>query len=273
MNSFHKTLLLFLCCTFFACQSTKKLPNLKTITFYVGTATNLATEGIYAYELNLQTGETTLKNKTTGILNPSFLALSSNNQFLYSIQKVEGQKESGVSAFSVDRNTGALQLINQQTTKGKGACYVGVDKANKNVLIAHYGSGSVANLPIQKDGSLGAVSDLVQHEGSSINLERQKGPHAHFIRQGIGDFIYATDLGIDKIMLYKLKNGQLKAGKTEHIDLVAGAGPRHIAFHPNEQFLYVMNELVGSVTVFEYDKQQQIFKNLQTISSLPTDFH
>ena len=139
-------------------------------------------------------------------------------------------------------------------------------------MIAHYGSGSIVNLPINADGGLGRGKDIIQHQGSSINEERQKGPHAHYIKQGVGELIYAADLGIDKVQLYTLKNAQLMPNQPAFISLPKGVGPRHVDYHPNGKFVYIMNEMGGSVSVFRYDKESKSFEIQQTISSLPIAF-
>jgi 6-phosphogluconolactonase len=254
------------------CQTSKKVSISEASRFYVGTSTNLDTEGIYAYSFNQNTGDFQEISKTTGILNPSFLSITSDNTALYAINKVAGQKASQVSAYSIDKNTGNLKLLNRQNAEGSGACYISVDATNKNVMIANYVSGSINAFPIEKNGQLGNRNSMVQHYGSSINKERQEGPHAHYIHSGIGNKIYVADLGTDKIMLYQLQKGQFKAATPSSIDLHPGAGPRHIDYSPDGKFVYIMNELEGSVSVFGYDASQNNYKNLQTISTLPVGF-
>ncbi|MEM9885364.1 MAG: lactonase family protein [Bacteroidota bacterium] len=243
----------------------------QTLTFFVGTATDLPTEGIYAYTLNVKTGETTFLAKQENIINPSFLAISPNNQLLYALERKKDASENTVKAYAIAEN-GTLDLLNQQSTKGQGACYISTSKTGENVFIAHYGSGSVVNLPVRSDGSLGEVLDFIQYEGSSIDPKRQKSPHAHYIRRGLGDLVYTADLGTDKVHLYRLEEGHLVPNEPTYLELPKGAGPRHLAHHPNSKFLYVMNEMGGSVSVFAYDRSRQSFEMQQTISSLPTNF-
>ena len=263
-------LLLFLS-NVFACASVHKTNKPNQLSFFVGTSTNLPTEGIYAYTLDVATGKCTFQSKTENIISPSFLAISPNKQFLYALERAEGASENSVKAYKISE-TLSLNFLNQHSTKGQGACYISIDNTGKNALIAHYSSGSVVNLSIREDGSLGKVVDLIQYEGSSINKERQEGPHAHYIRQGLDDKIYAADLGTDKIMLYELKNGRLQANQPTHLKAIPGAGPRHIDYHPKGKFVYVMNEMGGSVSVFKYDEALKTFEIQQTISSLPTAF-
>ncbi|MEM6320777.1 MAG: lactonase family protein [Bacteroidota bacterium] len=254
-----------------ACANLKKGNTLQEIPFFVGTSTNLPTEGIYAYTLNSENGSGTFQSKTENIINPSFLAIHPNNQFVYALERKERDTENQVKAYAINSDQ-SLRLLNQQSTKGSGACYISVGKSGENVMIAHYGSGSIASLPINTDGSLNPAKDIIQHQGSSIYEERQKGPHAHYIKQGVGNLIYAADLGIDKVMLYQLKNGELVANQPTHLQLPLGAGPRHLSYHPNGKFVYVMNEMGGSVSVFSYNNSTKTFTLQQTISSLPAGF-
>ena len=184
---------------------------------------------------------------------------------------VKGEKEGQVSGFNIDTKTGRLELLNRQSSKGRGICYVSTDENNK-VIAANYSSGSVTLFPVDNKGMMSQASSIMQHSGSSINKERQEGPHAHYIEQGFGGLLYAADLGTDKIMLYKLNGNQLTPHTPDHIATHPGAGPRHIDFHPGGKYLYVLNELEGSVTCFEYSPIDNKFERLQTISSLPADF-
>ncbi|MFK7932542.1 MAG: lactonase family protein [Saprospiraceae bacterium] len=256
---------------FFACTYSSSPNSPQQFTLFVGTSTDSPDEGIYAYTLNAKTGHCTFSSKTTEIINPSFLAIHPNNKYLYSLERIKGVEENRVKAYVIHDDY-TLQLLNQQSTRGQGACYISVDKMGEQVFIAHYRSGSVVNLPIQSDGTLGEVVGIVQHQGSSIDTTRQKSPHAHYIRQGENNLIYATDLGIDKIQLYQLEEGRLTKNNPAAIATPSGGGPRHLAEHPNKKYLYVMNEMGGSVSVFNLNVATSTFKNLQTISTLPSDF-
>lgn len=255
-----------------SCTSSKQLAKDSVTRIYVGTNTGSAEEGIYSFQFNTETGACTFEHKTK-LLNPSFLCLSANNKQLYALNKVEGQKEGSIAAFAIEAKTGALQFLNRQSTEGRGACYVGLDASGKYAMAANYSSGSASIFPLQKDGSLSPASSTVQHEGTGPNKERQEGPHAHYINHGPDNLILAVDLGIDKVMLYQIdqKTNTLNTANPASITLGAGAGPRHIDFHSNGKWLYVLNELEGSLTVFERDANNA-FKNLQTISSLPAGF-
>jgi len=221
--------------------------------------------------MNLKNGQSEMISKYPNILNPGYLALSNDGNNLYAIHSIKDEKESGLSAFKINKNTGTLELINHQSTGGRGGCHISVT-AEDDVVVANYSSGSIAFLPTQKDGSLAKATSKHTHSGSSVNKDRQKGPHAHFIQQGVGGLFYAVDLGIDKIMLYKQVNDELVANNPPSIDMHPGAGPRHVDFHPNGKYVYVINELEGSVTGLKYNGNNQPFEVLQTISSLPNGF-
>ena len=154
-------------------------------------------------------------------------------------------------------------------------CYISFDKTGKYALVANYTSGSVAVFPVEADGRLGEASAFVQHSGSSVNKDRQAGPHAHWIETTADNrFAIAADLGLDELLVYRFdaKNGTLAANDPPYAKLDPGSGPRHIAFHPNGKFVYVVNELGSSITAFSYDAGRGALKKLSTVSTLPKGF-
>jgi 6-phosphogluconolactonase len=143
------------------------------------------------------------------------------------------------------------------------------------VLVANYGGGSVCVLPILDDGQLDGATALVQHEGSSVNPRRQRGPHAHSVNVSPDDrFAFVADLGLDKVMIYRfdVTAGTLAPADPPWASVSPGAGPRHFAFHPGGKFAYVINELQSTVTAFAYDPERGSLDDLQTVSTLPSDF-
>jgi 6-phosphogluconolactonase len=165
-------------------------------------------------------------------------------------------------------------LLNQQPSLGADPCHLTIDRKRKNLLVANYTGGSVAVLPIRRDGSLGPASDVKQHEGSSIK-EQQKGPHAHCVILDRSErYALVADLGLDKIMLYRYDktNGKLAAGKQSWAPLQSGAGPRHLTLHPNGKYAYVINELDSTLTVFRYDELHGTLTLIETVSTLPGNF-
>jgi 6-phosphogluconolactonase len=212
------------------------------------------------------------------VVNPSFLAIHPNRRFLYAIGEVgqfAGGKGGAVSAFAVDPESGKLTLLNQKSSRGPGPCHVVIDKSGANVLVANYGGGSVACLPIGEDGRLGDATSFIQHKGSSVNRQRQEGPHAHSINLDPANrFAFAPDLGLDKIMIYRLDAaGHLLTPNDPPAATVApGSGPRHFDFHPNGRFAYAINELASTITAFEYDAERGTLQTIQTVTTLPEGF-
>jgi 6-phosphogluconolactonase len=250
----------------------------RELLIYVGTYTSGKSEGIYLYRLNLSSGELKHVTTTKGVKDPSFLALSPNRRFLYAVNEVEefeNKKSGALSAFAIDQKTGELQLLNQKPTLGGAPCYVVVDRTGKFVLVANYVGGNVAVLPVNSNGSLGEATDVKQFEGSSIDANRQEGPHAHCILLDHSNrFAYACDLGTDKIMSFRFdsRRGNLTPTGTPWVQLKPGAGPRHLTFHPRGNYAYVINELHATITAFTHHRTSGNLIEVQTVPTLPQDF-
>ena len=248
--------------------------------FYVGTYTEEGSKskGIYAYRYDAATGDVTPLGLAADTTNPSFVALHPNGQFLYAVNEVQkfgGPNSGGVSAFSIDRNTGKLTFLNEVASRGADPCYITVDKSGKYVMVANYTSGNIAVFPIGNDGKLGESSSFVQHSGKGPNHDRQEGPHAHSIDLSPDNrFAFVDDLGIDELRVYKYDatKGTLTPNVPPFVQLDAGAGPRHFALHPSGKFAYVIAEMHSSVTAFSADLSAGTFHSLQTISTLPKGF-
>lgn len=244
---------------------------------YVGTYTGGKSKGIYRSELDLETGKLSDPVLAGEVTSPSFLAIHPSRKYLYAVTEIgdfQGKKTGAVGAFSIDSATGDLKLLNQQPSGGAGPCHLVVDKAGANVLVANYGGGSVASLPIQADGSLAPAKSVIQHAGSSVNKQRQESPHAHSINLDAANrFAFAADLGLDKVLVYQFDSqaGTLAANSPPAADVEPGSGPRHFAFHPSGKYAYVINEMTLTVTVFEYDAEKGRLNAIQTISTVPAD--
>jgi 6-phosphogluconolactonase len=242
---------------------------------FIGTYTSGKSEGIYRATLDLTTGALSKPELAAKVENPSFLAIHPTGKFLYAageMSNFEGKPGGAVSSFALDGTTGALKLLNQQSSRGAGPCYLVVDRAGKNVLVANYNGGSVAVLPIENNGSLRPASSFVQHKGSSVNPKRQEAPHAHSINvDPTGAFAVVADLGLDKLLVYRFDStaGTLTANDPPSTSVAPGAGPRHFAFHPSGRFAYVINEISSTVTAFNYDAKKGTLTEIETKSTLP----
>ena len=245
---------------------------------YIGTYTRQQSKGIYAFRFNPATGKTQSLGLAAEAEHPSFLAIHPSRNFLYAVNEIsnfEGRKAGSVSAYAMDTQTGRLSLLNRVSSQGDSPCHLVVDKIGSVLFAANYGAGSVATFPIMRDGKLGEASSLVQHVGGSAHPQRQQGPHAHqVVPAPDGRFALVPDLGLDKVLVYPLEaaKGTFTAGAAVTAKLEPGSGPRHLAFHPGGRFLYVINELRSTVTVFGYDPNKGILEELQTVSALPKNF-
>ncbi len=257
----------------FSQEPHRKAP--KKFWVFIGTYTRGKSKGIYRAVLDLKTGKLTEPKLAAETKNPSFLAIHPSGKYLYSVgelSKFQGKRAGAVNAFSLNPKTGKLKFLNQQSSKGAGPCHLVVDKTGQYVLVANYGGGSVCVLKIAKGGKLGKTTAFIQHKGSSVDPNRQKGPHAHSINLDAANrFAFVADLGLDKVLIYKFtaKKGSLGESKTKAITLAPGAGPRHFAFHPSRKFAYVINEMKSTITAMKYDPETGGLKKLQTLSTLP----
>ena len=251
-----------------------------SIRVFVGTYTRNGSEGIYTFELDPQTGKTTPPQLAAKLVNPSFVAISPSGKFLYAVNEVSdfpganGKKAGGVSSFAMDAKTGKLTKLNSQVSGGAGPCHLSVDRTGKCVIVANYGGGSVASLPVKANGELEPAASFIQHEGSSVNPGRQKGPHAHSANVDAGNnFVVVADLGLDKLMVYKFdaEKGTLSPNDPPSVSSNPGAGPRHFSFHPTGKFAYACNEMQSSVTAYAYDAKKGVLTPLMTLSTLPDD--
>jgi 6-phosphogluconolactonase len=245
---------------------------------YVGTYTRAPSKGIYAYRFQGTTGALTPAG-TAGLVaeteNPSFLAVHPNQRFLYAVNEVSrygGGAAGSVSAFSIDRATGTLTLLNRVSSRGADPCHLSIDRSGKWLFVANYTGGSVAAFPLHDDGKLGEASAFFQHAGASVNKARQEGPHAHdAVVSPDNRFLLAADLGLDRVLTYRLDPaaGGLAPAEPGPATVKPGSGPRHLAFRPDGKFVYVLNEMVPGVTAFRYDAGRGTLTELQTLSTLP----
>jgi 6-phosphogluconolactonase len=237
---------------------------------YVGTYTDAKrSDGIYLLRMDPRTGQLRAVGSVDAGPNPSFLALHRNGRLLYAVNEVE---QGAVGAFAIAAETGALTRLNQQPSEGSAPCYVSLDKSGRAVLIANYDSGSVALLPLETGGALARATSVVKHEGSGPVADRQGQPHAHCIMTDPSNrFALAADLGADRVFVYRLDHDEKSLRRNVGGDAVmrAGAGPRHLAFHPTRPFVFVANELDSTVATLRFDAERGALQVLETRSTLP----
>lgn len=248
---------------------------------YVGTYTRGKSQGIYFYRLQTRNLEVA-QNITLVPLglaaearNPSFLVADHARRLVFCVNETnefDGQPGGAVSAYAIDPATGRLRLINQQPTRGAGPCHLALDPTGRHLVIANYGGGSVTVVPVAPDGRLGPPTDFVQHAGSSVHPQRQRGPHAHCATFSPDNrFVFVCDLGLDQVLAYRFDAaaGKLTPAPTPATPLPPGSGPRHLVFRPDGRFAYVINELASTITAFAYDATAGKLDERQTLSTLP----
>jgi 6-phosphogluconolactonase len=241
---------------------------------YFGTYTGPKSQGIYRAEFDSAEGRLGEPTLAAEVKNPSFLAINPAQTQLFAVCELNdfnGKKGGGVASFSLDAKTGELKAINQQSAVGTGPCHITCDKTGKNVLIANYGGGSAAVLPIGAEGVLGEATSFVQHKGTGPIKSRQEAPHVHSANlDKAGRFAVFADLGLDKVFVYKFDSskGTITPNNPSGVETEPGAGPRHLSFHPNGNYAYVCNELDSTVTALSYDPDKGVFTKLNTLSTL-----
>jgi 6-phosphogluconolactonase len=244
---------------------------------YIGTGTRKTSKGIYVWRFRPAAGELEPLGLAAEADNPTYLAIHPNGRFLFSVNEVssfKGSKAGAVSAFSIDRSTGRLTLLNQASSRGALPCYVAVDKTGRNLLLANFGGGSVAVCPIGEDGRLAEATAFIEHTGSGPH-KRQTQPFAHFLDVTPDNrFAMEVNLGLDRVFVYRFDaaKGALTPHDPPFASLPPGSGPRHLAFHPNGKFVFVINEIAASATAFAYDASRGSLTEVQTVSLVARDY-
>ncbi|MGQ8336690.1 lactonase family protein [Sunxiuqinia sp. A32] len=241
---------------------------------FVGTYTDGESKGIYSYYFNENTGELAPAFETNNKENPSFLAISPDQTYLYAVSEVKkgpGIDSGSVTAYRILDN-GELEKINKSSTEGDHPCHVAVSPDGKFVVASNYSSGSLSCFNVDENGGLSEMFQQIQHQGSGPNVKRQNEPHAHSsLFNAEGNLLISADLGTDELNFYKLNaNGEFIAPEQASIKMELGAGPRHFDFSPDGKFIYIMNELNSTVTTLK--KEEGRYKTVESVSALPEDF-
>ena len=263
----------------------------RTVRAYVGTySQGSATgrgKGIHLFELDAETGALSARDVFETPLSPSWLALDALRAHMYSANAAGGSGSGSVSAYAIDAATGRLTLLNTVSSEGNGPAHASVHASGKYLLVANYEGGTSVVLPIKPDGGLGPATDVKHHEGKpgaaqpssappgSFAISGHERPHAHMIQSdSSGRFVFAADLALDQIMIWKFDDGtgKLTANDPPFVTVPTGDGPRHFVFHPNGRWLYSLQEEASTLIAFDYDAAKGALAPKQTVSTLPKGF-
>jgi 6-phosphogluconolactonase len=235
-------------------------------------------KGISVAHFNSKTGILTKPELVVEAAAPAYFIIHPNGKYLYTCNSNDFSKKytgKTISAYSIDRKNGNLTLINQQSSGSADPSYIFMDAEYKHVLVANYVGGSVAAIALKADGSLGEITANIKHTGKSVDTVRQTQPYAHSIQlDPTNKFALAADLGVDKIFIYRYnkKTGSVTPNNPAFAKVSPGSGPRHFAFHPNKHFVYLLTEMGNTVITYKWNSSKGILTELQTSSTLPSDF-
>lgn len=246
----------------------------KTYDLIVGTYTNKdKSNGIHVYSFDTNTGKLSYRSKTLGVTNPSFLTVSPDNKNVYAVSEI-GRGQATVKSFSFDPIAGSLDFLNEVSARGDGPCYVSMDSEKQFVFVGNYGSGNLSAIRVSQDGTLNEQVQTIQHFGNSLDKVNQSKPHVHSVVLSPDQkYLFAADLGTDEINTYRYDPADLNPltpAKVPFTKIKPGSGPRHLVFHPNGKYAYVIMELNAEIAVFDYSKGELDIK--QYISMLPPSF-
>ncbi|WP_028610728.1 lactonase family protein [Paenibacillus harenae] len=241
---------------------------------FAGSYAETEESGVYVYALDEEWGTLTLQDEFAGLKNPTFLNVDAGKKILYSISETvseDGRKVGEAASFAIDGVDGKLRLLNRAVTVDSTTCHIQRDADSRYLTVVSYHGGMVGLIRIAEDGTVGEMLDVRQHEGHSVHPERQDRPHPHSAMYSPdGRYLFVQDLGLDLIVTYAIDNGKfIRHGE---VKLHPGAGPRHLSFHPNGKFAYVINEVDSSITSFTYDDASGRLDATGTVNTLPADF-
>ena len=255
--------------------------NTKEMLVYIGTYTSgkSKSEGIYIYKFNLDSGELKPFSITKNVVEPSYLTVEKDKKYLYAVnetEEYEGKKSGAVSAFAINQKTGELAFLNKQPSLGGAPCFITTSDNRKFVLVANYLGGNVSSFPIETDGKIAVSVELKQNFGTGPNKARQEAAHAHSINLDAKNrFAIVCDLGVDKVFIYEFdkKSGKLTLNAAQNFyQTKPGAGPRHFAFHKNEKFAFLINELDSTISALTFDEKRGTLTEIQTVTTLPENY-
>lgn len=244
---------------------------------FIGSYAEAQSSGVYVYEFNQETGAMKRLDEVAGLKNPTFLNVDAAGYKLYSIaeQTLEsGDRVGAAVSFSINPETGKLTELNREVNLDATTCHIQRDSASKFVIVSSYHGGKVGLVALKQDGTLGSLMDEKQHEGHGPDPERQEGPHVHSAFFSPDErYLFVNDLGLDRIKAYTLDKEQGKLVYHGETITEAGAGPRHLAFHPSGSLAFVINELNSTIVSYRYDAEKGKLEPIQSVSTLPEDFN
>jgi 6-phosphogluconolactonase len=241
---------------------------------FIGTYTANTSKGIYVYEFDAKTGETKWLNNTDSASNPSFLTIAPDGKHVYAVNEVSRQQAGFVASYAFDAATAKLTFVNKQSSGSENPCHISISKDGKWLMAANYTGGTLASFPVNADGSIAPFAQHIIHTGKSVDSIRQDRPHVHSVFFSPDEkYLLTPDLGTDQISVYQFhtKSAQpLRAANPAYFTTEPGSGPRHLCFAPNGKKLYVITEMGGSVSVFDYKNGQANFA--QQIATHPSAY-
>ena len=242
---------------------------------YVGTYSERGSQGLYVLEFNRATGTLSERQTVEDKASPTFLTIHPNGKYLYAVYR-EGQdaqdQQGTVAAFAIHPTDGTLRKINEQPSLGADPCHVSVDPEGAFAYVSNYNGGNLSVYPLAADGQLASASDMVQHTGKSVDPERQQKPYMHsIIPNASGDLLYASDLGTDKIMMYRpdRSSGKLTPAQPPYAASTEGAGPRHFALHPSGRWAFSVEELSSTIAAYRVDEKTGDLRPAGRVPTLP----
>ena len=261
----------YIICAAVACLYVRILSGADMFTYF-GTQRTGTNAGFSLAHFDTDTGVLTKPEFLLAATAPAFFVIHPDGRHLYTCNAASS---GGVSAYEIEPHTGALKFLNRVSSGGAGPCYVSLDQTARFALVANYAGGSIAVFAIQPDGSLGERTAFVQQTGSSVNPQRQTHSYAHSILVDPSNrFALVDDLGADKIFIYRFnaQAGSLAPNNPPFANIAPGSGPRHLAFHPNGKWIYVISEIASTVTAFNWNPENGALEEFQTVSALPENF-
>jgi 6-phosphogluconolactonase len=237
---------------------------------YIGTYTKGESKGIYSFILDTENGTLSEPTLVAELENPTYVTISEDNKYLFAVKK-EGD-QGGAASYSINHQSGELEFLNSRLAAGASPCHISVNHGNNLVVTANYHKGTVDLFTTDStNGNIYSLVSTVQLEGTGPNKERQEKPHTHYSGYTLDEkYVVVVDLGIDKILTYEINNEALV--EVQSLSVKPGSGPRHIEFHPNGKFAYVMTELSSEVIALSYNQENGKFTVVQTISTIPNSF-